>query len=304
MRVSIETLIDEGSVEPDGTEIFTRWRVLGTTVLNQPEAVVGANIRSLSAIGVEGLREMTKLRVASAREAQINPQTKFRKGVTRTMKLNELQPKFNGFTVVAVDGERVALLSDKGIPHISTATKDGDDYVVGAKTEVKANAVFENGEDRIEIPLESVADAYIARCNALAKELAEANTAKTAVENALSAMQKAEHERRKNAVLSAIESRMNEIRNNEDVEIPSDACDSLKTEEKVEEYAAMEDKDGNFCGDIAAKKDVSSICMDAILSANKAKMNAQRARYAWDRDVHGDVDSEDGFDTALSDILK
>jgi hypothetical protein len=64
------------------TEVFTKYQVLGTTVLGDgvSPAVEKANIRALSAIGREGVREMT-LRVASQNEKsqKPNPQNKIRK---------------------------------------------------------------------------------------------------------------------------------------------------------------------------------------------------------------------------------
>lgn len=299
MRVSIETLIDEGYVEADGTEVFTRWRVLGTTVLNQPEAVVGANIRSLSAIGVDQLREMTRLRVASAKEAQSNPQNKKRKGETQTMELKDLQPKFNGYSVIAVDGENVALLSDKGVPHLSTVKKDGDDYIIGENTEVKACAVFENGEEKIEIPLASVTAPYIEKCNELQQNLDKANAAKSEVDAKLASFMEAEKERRKASVKETIVNRFNAIVESQDVEIPETICDELKADEKVNAYADMEDEEGNFCGNNAAEKDVDALCMNAILSAAKAKKSETPA-YSWD---DSDKPAEDVSD-AIADILK
>ena len=218
MPVSIETLIDE--MHTNGTtEVFTKYQILGTTILGDDvsPAVENANIRALSAIGRKEVREMT-LRVASQNEQSQNnnPQTKTRKGETKTMKLKDLQPKFNGFTVLAVDGEKVALLSDKGVPHLSTAKKDGDDYVIGTKDEVKANAVFGNGDSSMEIPVEAITEVLIERCNSLERDLADEKEAKATVEKTLCNMQKSENNRRKKLVKETIKSRLNEIRENND----------------------------------------------------------------------------------------
>lgn len=306
MSVSIETLIDEMYTEGT-TEVFTKYQVLGTTVLGDDvsPAVESANIRALSAIGRKEVREMT-LRVASENERsqKNNPQTKTRKGETKTMKLKELQPKFNGFTVIAVDGERVALLSDKGVPHLSTAKKDGDDYIIGTKDEVKANATFHDGENGIEVPVEAITEAYITRCSELEEQLAKATAANSAKDEILTKMQNTEKARRKNAVKEAIKNRLNQINANSEDEIEEDACNELLTDEKVEEYSCMEDKDGNFCGDVAACKDVDSICMNRRIEKNRIKANASKSRFAWEADGAGAPNTDDGVDGAFNRLSK
>lgn len=306
MSVSIETLIDEMYTEGT-TEVFTKYQVLGTTVLGDDvsPAVESANIRALSAIGRKEVREMT-LRVASENERsqKNNPQTKTRKGETKTMKLKELQPKFNGFTVIAVDGERVALLSDKGVPHLSTAKKDGDDYIIGTKDEVRANATFSDGENSFDISVEALVDPYLSRCNELEAQLAKATAANSAKDEIITKMQNTEKARRKNAVKDAIKNRLNQINANSDDEIEEDACNALLTDEKIDEYACMEDKDGNFCGDVAACKDVDSICMNRRIEKNKIKANASKSRFAWEADGAGATNTDDGVDGAFSRLSK
>lgn len=306
MSVSIETLIDEMYTEGT-TVVFTKYQVLGTTVLGDDvsPAVESANIRALSAIGRKEVREMT-LRVASENERsqKNNPQTKTRKGETKTMKLKELQPKFNGFTVIAVDGERVALLSDKGVPHLSTAKKDGDDYIIGTKDEVRANATFSDGENSFDISVEALVDPYLTRCSELESQLIKANAANTAKDEIITKMQNTEKARRKNAVKDAIKNRLNQINANSEDEIEEDACNELLTDEKVEEYSCMEDKDGNFCGDVAACKDVDSICMNRRIEKNRIKANASKSRFAWEADGAGAPNTDDGVDGAFSRLSK
>lgn len=302
MSVSIETLIDEMYTEGT-TEVFTKYQVLGTTVLGDDvsPAVESANIRALSAIGRKEVRELT-LRVASENERspKNNPQTKTRKGETKTMKLKELQPKFNGFTVIAVDGEKVALLSDKGVPHLSTAKKDGDDYIIGTKDEVRANATFSDGENSFDISVEALVDPYLTRCSELEAQLSKANAANTAKDEIITKMQNTEKARRKNAVKDAIKNRINQINANSDDKIEEDACNTLLTDEKVDEYACMEDKDGNFCGDVAACKDVDSICMNRRIENNRMKANASKSRFAWEADGAGASNKDDGIEATVS----
>lgn len=287
MPISIETLVDE--MYMDGTtEVFTKWQVLGTTILglNVAPAVADANIRALSAIGSKEVREMT-LRVASAQQQQAekenkNPQNKKnQKGVTNTMKVKDLENKFPNFTVLAVNGKNVALLSDKGVPYISTAEKNGEEIAVGLTTEIAVNACFGDGEDSVKVPVDLITEKLNAEIIKLKTELEKANGEKTTAMNALEAMQKAEKARRINAVKEAIKKHLAEIKANTGADIDDNECDDLMTDEKLEEYSECEDKAGAFCGEERACKDVDARCMTKIIEAGKAKQNAQKNKFAW-----------------------
>lgn len=288
MEVSVETLIDEMRKEGT-TEVFERYQILGTTILgdNVNPAVRGANIRALSEIGVEEVKKLT-LRVASTLEQQQgaadtkeqseNPQKIIKKGVHR-MKVKDLEKHFPEFTVVAVDGENVALLSDKGMPYMSTAVKDGEDIVIGVKTEVEANTVFVNGETQISVPADAVTEKLYAKINGLEADLEKARTDKEAADKRLEEMKKAEFERRKEAVCEAVKARLYEIKEgNDDVILDEEKCAELTTDERVGEYAKME-TNGHFVGVDMARKDLDAICMDAILAT---RANSQKSRFAWD----------------------
>lgn len=302
MPISIETLVDEMYME-ETTEVFTKWQVLGTTILGQnvAPAVADANIRALSAIGSKEVREMT-LRVASAQQQQAekenkNPQNKKnQKGVTNTMKVKDLENKFPNFTVLAVNGKNVALLSDKGVPYISTAEKNGEEIAVGLTTEIAVNACFGDGEDSVKVSIDLITEKLNAEIIKLKTELEKANGEKTTAMNALEAMQKAEKSRRVNAVKEAIKKRLAEIKDsNKDADIAENECDDLMTDEKLEEYAECENKDGAFCGEERACKDVDARCMSKIIEAGKAKNKVQKNQFAW-KDIKNNSASEEEND--------
>jgi hypothetical protein len=62
----------------------------------------------------------------------------------------------------------------------------------------------------------------------------------------------------------------------------------------------MEDKDGNFCGDVAACKDVDSICMNRRIEKNKIKANASKSKFAWEADGAGASNKDDGIEATVS----
>ncbi len=114
--------------------------------------------------------------------------------------------------------------------------------------------------------------------------------------NALEAMQKAEKARRVNAVKEAIKKRLAEIKDsNKDADIAENECDNLMTDEKLEEYAECENKDGAFCGEERACKDVDARCMSKIIEAGKAKNKVQKNQFAW-KDIKNNSASEEEND--------
>jgi hypothetical protein len=65
----------------------------------------------------------------------------------------------------------------------------------------------------------------------------------------------------------------------------------------------MEDSDGEFCGDAQARKDVDSLCMDALLKqSEQAKLNAARKKtYAWEL---GNEEGKGNNSSLMSQILE
>lgn len=305
-QISIETLVEETTYDNQNDEVFTKWLPIGVTVLGCQEAVAGAYIKTLSALGIEQIREKT-LRVASMyKEQENNPQTKTNlKGVIKPMKVNELEVKFPNFTVLAVNGKNVALLSDKGIPHISTAEKNGAEIAVGLVSEIAVNASFGNGENAVEVSIDLITEKLNAKIAKLQADLEKEQSEKSTALNALETMQKAEKKRRVNEVKEAIKKHLAEIKDNTGAEIADNECDDLITDEKLDEYAECEDKDGNFCGKEKACKDVDAKCMAKIIASNKKQKEVKVNRFAWDiAKDNGEDTPANGVDTAIANIMK
>lgn len=306
MSISIETLIDEMYMNGT-TEVFTKYQILGTTILHETvaPAVADARIRALSALGVDKIREET-LRVASMyQEQNKNPQTKNNKEKQTIMNKNSLKDNFKGYKVVGVVGDKVALLScDKHEAHVSSAVKDNGEIVEGVKTAVNATVVFGEGENEVKVALDSVVEIFKTENDELKGKVAENEETIRALTKANEKMQAQETERRKEAVKNAIDNRFAEIKANSDADFTDNECDELKTDEKVNEFIAMEDKDGKFIGDTEAVKAVDARCMSKIIEAHKVKANSQKRTYAWDmqNDKEGSKKNADDIDATVAEF--
>lgn len=306
MSISIETLINEQ--HKDGTtEVFTKYQILGTTILGDDvdPAVTGANIRALSALGVDKIRETT-LRVASKnQEKQTNPQTKTKKENKVTMKIKDLKDKFEGFRVLAVDGDKVALLSlDKGDAYVSTAVKDNGEIVEGVKTAANATVVFDAGESKISMALDTVLDTVNAQNAELQNKLNASNEKNEALQAELIKLQNAEKSRRTEAVKNAIKKRLADNKANDGCEIADDACDDLLTDERVAEFVEMTDKDGKWIGEQRACEIVDSRCMAKNREVSAMKANAQKRIITFNHVIdNGEQDTLDETEKAIRNIL-
>lgn len=300
MSISIETLIDEMYMNGD-TEVFTKYQILGTTILHETvaPAVADARIRALSALGVGKIREET-LRVASMyQEQNKNPQTKTNKEKQTIMNKKSLKDNFKGFNVIEVVGDKVALLScDKCEPHVSSVVKDNGEIVEGVKTAVNATVVFGDGENEMKVSLNSVIEIFEKENAELKGKLSDNEKTIRALSEANDKMKTQETERRKQAVVNAINNRFAEIKANSDADFADNECDELKTEEKVNAFINMEDKDGKFIGDTEAIKAVDARCMSKIIEAHKVRANAQKKTYVWDNPASLDVQAKSTDDLA------
>lgn len=300
MSISIETLVDEYHTEGD-KEIYTKYRILGTTILGDQvsPAVENANIRALCALGIDGLREATQLRVASAKEQmqKLNPQKNNKKGVTK-MKFNleDLRGKFDKHTVLGVNGCNVALLSENG--RICTyAFNEGEESILPERINTNAACKIEvgEGEEVISLSPEQLLGTVMSKYNAekTANEtLAQENAA---LKTKIATMEESEHKRRKNEIKDAIKAHLAEIKADLS-EIEVDECDDLMTDEKLDEYAKLEDGKETAC------KEVDCRVMKKVLEAKRLKTNSAKKKYAWEIDDGDGSPEKSGIETAISNI--
>lgn len=326
MAVSIETLIDEMHMDGD-TEVYTKYQILGTTILGDDvaPAVVDAGIRALSAIGTAEIRKMT-LRVASAEVLQqlqkFNPQSLADSGNKRgeddksgsidktkgkllmnSKRLKELSALFPDFRFITADENSVTLCSVEGDFYRVPYDVDNGTIIPGAKTSVNAVVVIGEGDNAVSVPLNDVRGEDVQTINDLTEKLNAAEKGRDSALKTLEDMRKAETERRKEACRNAIENCFNEFKESCDADFDEKLCEEFLTDEKLCEYAEME-KDGKFCGDAAAVRDVSAKCAKVMKDAAKEKKARENAKktYAFDRN-DGEDGASDGFDKMIQSIM-
>lgn len=313
LSVSIETLIDEMHYEGK-TEVFTKYQILGTTILNEKvnPAVVGANIKTLQFKG--DIQEFT-MRVASFDEQQLGlpkqePQTQkqnqnSKKGVTRTMakvrKIDDLRSLFPNHTVLGVNGQSVALLNEKGRCCSYTFQENENTVVPERIEEIAVNSVFGEGENAINISAEELVGSVQTQLNSTKTALDKATAENAELTAKINAMTEAERLRRRKAVETAIRMRVRQLKETSGCDIADNICDDMLTDEALNEYADMEDKNGAFCGDAKAIEKVSARCMDKVCEANIARKNSVKELFPFEKQLNGE-EEETGIGRELNNL--
>lgn len=312
MSVSVETNVLESEVE-NGVEKMTAWVGLGVTILGDgvDPAVPGANVRVLAAMQEEF--ESMKLRVASLREEDGEPQkaesqtesnnnsNNTKKGVRNRMNnvlRKELEAKFPDYIIAGAseDGMTVALLSKNGADAFTYAFEDSDKgNVVDERIRpVSLSAIVKDGEREVEVDVTRVTGIYdteIARLNEENKSLKECVET---LQKGQKDMEARETARRIKASKDAAEKQLSEINANraecerfEDIII-----DGIR--KKAEDGAFVEcvDEEGNWCGESAVCAEVCEVCMKKQMEIDKAKCdaarNAAKKKYAFESDFNGE----------------
>ena len=315
MPVSIETLIDEMHMDGD-TEVFTKYQILGTTILGDSvaPAVADANIRALAAIGAETIRKVT-LKVASANPqpdadtetndpssnpvvsaSAISPTEKkgkkkpyLTKGKISMNRIQELSAKFTGLSVLACNAENV-LLSDENGTYISNYKVNDGEIEAGDTKAVDAFVSVGEGDEAVVFALSEIRANDSAKIADLEARFASSEKEKADALASLAEMQKKEHERRINAVKAAVRARINELKSAE-INVDEAECEKLLEDANVEKFANMEEN-GEFCGDVKACSEVDAIGARAMLEAKKAEIKARQNKYAWELGANNSASNE------------
>ena len=289
MEVSAETQVLE-SYKDGEIEVFTDWVGIGVTILGDDvaPAIPGARIAALAAVQEEF--KTLKLRAAQLNAPGRKPHNNSKRSEANMNKhaIEALAPKFNGFHIVGLsaDRQRVALVNGAGVPFTYMFNESDNGEVIESRI-MPANLALSfafDGEDMnvlgdmdriLEIVTNGVAD-QSATIKNLNESLEKANAT-------IKKMEEAEHNRRLSAVKSIVTKTLEEIQENADEDDEGLDEESKEIQDNAERYCSMEDAEGNFIGDVQAKRDLMSAYGEKQAAKAKKAKAANNQSWAWDK---------------------
>ncbi len=295
MSVSIETLIDEMHTVGT-TEVFTKYQILGTTILGDEisPAVADANIKALSAIGEKKMKELT-LRVASKNSEILKSRQNNDKGAEKNMEIDKIASMFPTYAVVAVENNKAVMLSEKGEASIAALKTEEGKITAGTNSKCNANVVFTDGNCTFTLPFESVYNALNQKSTSLAQSLMKAEKQRDDALYELNKLKEAERIRRFKLVKETLKNRLKEIEACANLDMSE--YENMLDDKNTAVYAEME-KNGEFCGDQCAVKDIDAYAMNKILSSSR------KNTFTWNIGKNDDYGDGDALDKAVANIMK
>lgn len=217
--------------------------------------------------------------------------------------LEDLRDKFPGYTVLAVNGLNVALLSEKGRTAFYKFMENEETVVSERIKNVAVNCAFGEDEDNVSVSAESVVAVMRARLNETQAALTEETKRANELQVKLDAMEKEEHDRRIDVAKKAVKDQMAKNNEGRDCEIDEKICEDLLEDEYLEKCANLVDEKGVWCGEKEIRKDVDAKCMEAIRKSTLEKRNnAAKDVFSW-RNTLGSNEEEDGASKALKNTM-
>lgn len=209
--------------------------------------------------------------------------------MAKVRKIDDLRPMFPDYTVLAVKGQTVALLSSKGCPCVYTFRANEDTVVPEQICEVAVNSVFGEGDNAVDVSAEQLVGGVQARLDATKIALDRATTENAELTAKINAMVEAEKKRREKLVRDAVNSELAENREcfANEADLDEHLCDDLLNADRIGKYAEMVDDDGNFCGDERARADVNSRCNKAVRKAKQARQANNNSHVNWGELIEG-----------------
>lgn len=281
MDVSIETLILDGYEDETGVEHFTKYIVLGVTLLGDGimPAVEGAHIKTLSEIEAE--MPNLKLRAASYRNQENKPQEKQneKRSEQKPMELftkrqvAELSAKFEDYTVLAAgrdeNGIHVALMAADGTPYCYTSDTM-ETFAPEKILQERVNAVFKFGDDVLEVDACVMNDAIQAKYITAHNELESVKGELASALQTITSMKEAENNRRVNAAKEIAKKTLEAFNENRENKIDISELDALNADIDNGVYTNSVNNDGEWTGDKAVEDRVYAICGRKVAETEKA----------------------------------
>lgn len=281
MEVSAETEVIE-EYEDDGVSVFTNWRALGVTILNEKvaPAVPGANIKALKELG-ERFEEV-RLAAASYHPEQAKPHNSTQKGMKHHMRLSKQQlrelPAFEGYTALAAeqndDGVIVCLMSKAGKTAIYKMASVSEAVVPERIEEVNAQVHFcAEGFEDVLVDACDMVESVSVECASLEARLASAETSLTQATDKIEQMVNAENARRLSAAKDKAVATLAAFNANRAAKIEEKVLEALTQDIEAGKFTACADENGAWTGEQIVAEKVLSLCAAAVMEQDK--LNAQ-----------------------------
>lgn len=294
MSVSIEALIDSFHMEGD-VEIEERYTPLGTTILGDhvAPAVDGARV-----VAMAGGFEAMKLRAASYREGTQGT----KKGGSMTMNkksAERLAPKFPGYKIIGLsaDEKQVALADQAGNTFSYTFGEDDQGEVILAKVKpvnLSAKVCAVGEEDGLAVDVDEILDYVTNGVRDQGTTIQNLNGQLEQAKEMIRSLEEAEHKRRVQSVKDMLKRTLEEIQTAEGDDTAELAEEVKKLEDKAEEYAQAETKEGAFCGAEQARKDLMALHGERRCAQARKQAEAKRGTFLWDEPQKKQTGAHDG----------
>lgn len=319
MEVSAETEVFEEYEEKGKGTVFTSWRGLGVTILNEKvaPAVPGANIKALKAISEEKWK-MTKLAVASygsnsgsdapkTNQIGSDTPTKNEEGVKRKLntlnkkQLAELNKKFSGYVLLAAiqndDGSTNVKMRNDKFEYSSYLMQTADETIVPEK--FAALSVHLDMGDGITAEVDEIYDEQAAQIVTLNAEKESLENELSEAKKTIAAMQEAEKKRRVNAAKEAANTALNDFNANRVEKVSAKEIEKVTSDIEKGVYNNCMDANGEWNGCETVKTAVLAICAMNDIAVQKKKADKSRDVFVFgNNDTHA-IPDDDGSVGAL-----
>lgn len=324
METSAETEVYESHMNNE-IEVFTKWRGLGVTILNEKvaPAIPGANIKALQEIESE-FKEL-KLKVASHNivndeeemktkelvaneETNDEPQPKTTERNEKTFmdiyskkQLAELASKFEGYKVLLAgqdeEGIHVCLMSEKG--DTAVYTMEGIEDVIDPKkiSRVSTKTCFRADNWELAVDLDTITDDLTAKLIESDNQLEMAkNELQTATET-INSMTEKEMKRRLSAAKEKAQMTLDAFNANREDKVDAKVLSQINEAIENGEFSECVNAEGDWCGEEEVMNKVLAACAKEVMELDRKSALAHNSQFIWEgmnknsKAGNGDVES-------------
>ena len=307
LEVSAETEVFESHMDGD-IEVFTDWRALGCTVLNEKvaPAIPGANIKALQEIASEF--KQLKLKVAAYKGNTVQEEEKIEEpkadettnkphnstnnakesNMTKFSKkqVAEIASKFEGYTVLAAGqdeaGIHVCLMSADGVT--ATYTMDSLEDTVAPEKIIKVNAqvAFAGADWEMAVDAYEVIDNLLAENVRANASLEKATADLQEANDRITKMVENEMNRRVSAAKATAQDTLTKFNSNRMNPVADSVLEPIMASIDNGEFSGFENENGEWLGEEEVRTKVLASCAADVMQKDAAEANARKKQFIWE----------------------